>query len=151
MPPTFLYILALMAYLAFACVVWLVAALLALHHRTRALAKRLAAGMAVSFPGVFAFQLFAAPFVVGIVLVISTAFWIFQPAEAAAAMLIVVLALLSLSIVAGASLFGFYAGWRCGWEFAAGRPVRALLSSDRVLAPVARALINQLPGLRRFL
>ena len=57
MPPTFLYLLALIVYVAVACAVWMVAIVLAFSRRRRALAKKIAAGMAGSFPGVFIFQL----------------------------------------------------------------------------------------------
>ena len=57
MPPTFVYIIALMAYLAVACAVWGGTLVLAIFKPTRTSAKKIAAGMAGSFPGVFLFQL----------------------------------------------------------------------------------------------
>ena len=151
MPPTFIYILALMGYFAVACAVWFVAIVLAVPQRTRALAKRLAAGMAGSFPGVFLFQFLAAPVVVFVLLLIGAIFWLFHPGDTGAGVLIVVLALLTFGIVAAASLLGFYAGWRTAWELAAGRSPRAFLSSDRLLGPSVRYLRGRLPFLQRVL
>lgn len=151
MPPTFVYLLALVGYIAVACAIWLVALVLAVPPRTRAFAKRVAAGMAGSFPGVFLFQLLTAPLVAFVLLFIGGIFRLFHPGDAVAVVLIVVLALLTFGIVAAASLLGFHTGWRVGWELAAGRSVRALLSGDRLLGPVFRALLGWLPVLRRVL
>lgn len=143
--------MALMGYIAVACAVWLVAALLAVPQRTRALAKRIAAGMAGSFPGVFLFQLFSVPIVAFVLLLIGGIFWLFHPRDTGATLLIVSLALLTFGIVAIASLLGFYTGWRVAWELAAGRPARAFLTTDRVLGPVVRFLHQRLPFLQRLL
>ena len=151
MPPTFVYILALMGYLAVACAVWLVAVVLAVPKQTRALATRRAAGMAGSFPGVFLFQLLTAPVVAFVLLFIGGIFWLFHPGDVVAGVLIIVLAFLTFGIVAIASLLGFYAGWRAAWEFADGRSVRAFFSGDRLLGPVVRVLRRRLPVLQKVL
>ena len=150
MPPTVVYILALMGYIAVACAVWLGAVVLAVSQQTRDLARRLAAAMAGSFPGVFLFQLLAAP-VVLILLFFGGIFWLFHPGDAGKAVLIVTMVLLMFGVVAAASLLGFYAGWRSAWEFAAGRSVRAFLRNDRLLGPVGAVLRKRLPVFERVL
>ncbi|HEY2330109.1 MAG TPA: hypothetical protein VGI63_09900 [Verrucomicrobiae bacterium] len=136
-----------MAYIAAACAVWLVAIILAIPQRTRTLAKKIAAGMAGSFPGVFLFQLLAAPPFVLFLLVIAGISHFFRPPD----ILIIFLALFIISIPAIASLLGFYAGWRVAWELAAGRSAREFLVTDRVLGPVVRFLRRRLPFLERVL
>lgn len=63
MPPFFAFAMFFVSYVGLASMVWLIAALLALPRRTRSLGKKIAAGMAGSFPGVFLFQIVAAPVV----------------------------------------------------------------------------------------
>jgi hypothetical protein len=147
MPPTFAYILGLMVYFAAACAVWSVAIVLAFPQRTRVLAKKIAAGMAGSFPGVFLFQLISAPLIAVLLLSIAGISHFFRPPD----VIIIVLALFSISIPAVASLLGFYTGWRVAWELAAGRSAREFLHSDRVVGPVVRFLRRRLPFLERVL
>ena len=147
MPPTFAYILALMVYIVGACVVWSVAIVLAFSPRTRALAKKIAAGMAGSFPGVFLFQLISAPLLGMILLAIFGISHLFRPPD----VIIIVLALFIISIPAVASLLGFYTGWRVAWELAAGRSAREFLRTDRMLAPVVGFLRRRSPFLERVL
>src|SRR6266852_3654219 len=147
MPPTFAYILALIVYIAAACAVWIVAIVLAFPQRTRALAKKIAAGMAGSFPGVFLFQLISAPLLAVMLLTIAGISHFLRPPD----VIIIVLALFIISIPAVASLLGFYTGWRVAWELAAGRSAREFLRSDRVIGPVVRLLRRRLPFLERVL
>jgi hypothetical protein len=147
MPPTFAYILALMLYVAVACAVWSVAIVLAFPQRTRVFAKKIAAGMAGSFPGVFLFQLISAPLLAVILLTIAGISHFFRPPD----VIIIVLALFIIAIPAVASLLGFYIGWRVAWELAAGRSVREFLRTDRVLAPVVHFLHRRLPFLEGWL
>lgn len=151
MPPTFVYAMALMCYLAVACVVWLIALILAVRPQTRTLARQLAVGMACSFPGVFVLQLLVAPVVVGVLLVVAGIFTVFDPRHGGQVILILAAALILFGIVAVASLLGFYTGWRAGWEFAAGRSVRTLFRNDRLLGPVVRAVRKRVPRLEKFL
>lgn len=150
MPPTFVYVMALMCYLAVACVVWLLALILAVPRKTRTLAKQLAVGMACSFPGVFVLQLLVAPVVVCVLLVVAVIFAVFDPRYGGQVTLILAAALILFGIVAVASLLGFYTGWRAGWEFAAGRSVRTLFRNDRLLGPVVRAVRKRVPRLEKF-
>ncbi len=147
MPPTFAYILALMVYFAAACVVWMVAIVLAFSPRTRLLAKKIAAGMASSFPGVFLFQLISAPFFAMALLAIWGISHFFRPPD----VIIILLALFIIAIPAIASLLGFYTGWRVAWELVSGRSVRDFLRSDRVLGPVVSFLRRRLPFVEGWL
>jgi hypothetical protein len=147
MPPTFAYVLALTAYIAVACAVWCVAIVLALPRRTRALAKKIAAGMAGSFPGVFLFQFLSAPFLAFVLLTIGGISYFFRPPD----VINILLALFIISIPAAASLLGFYTGWRVAWELAAGRSARAFLEADRLLGPAVRFLRKRFPFLGRVL
>src|SRR5205809_8101439 len=128
MPPTFAYILALMVYFAAAYAGWMIAIVLAFSPRTRALAKKIAAGMAGSFPGVFLFQIISAPLVGLVLLAIFGVSHFFRPPD----VIIIVLVLFIIIIPAIASLLGFYTGWRVAWELAAGRSAREFLRSDQI-------------------
>jgi hypothetical protein len=151
MPPYFPYIYALMAYIAIACAVWFVAVVLAFPRRTRKFAKRIAAGMAGSFPGVFLFQLLSAPLAVVVLLLFGEIFSVFKPAGGWEDICFIGLFLGTVGLVAVMSLLGFYTGWRVAWELAAGRSARAFLVTDRVLGPVVRFLRKRLPFLERVL
>ncbi len=147
MPPAFVYIHLLILYVAVACVVWIVAAVLAIPHRTRMLAKKIAVGMAGSFPGVFIFQLLSAPLLALVLLIVGVLSRLFRTPD----VLIIVFALCILSVPAVASLLGFYAGWRVAWELAAGRSAREFLAKDRAVGPLLRFLRRGLPFLGRVL
>jgi hypothetical protein len=147
MPPTFAYILALTAYIAVACIVWSIAIVLAFPRRTRILAKKIAAGMAGSFPGVFLFQLLSAPLLALVLLTIGGISHFFRPPD----IIIIVLVLFIVSIPTVASLLGFYTGWRVAWELAAGRSARTFLEADRILGPAVRFLRKRVPFLARVL
>jgi hypothetical protein len=60
-PPTFLYLMCLMVWVACACLVWLAAGLMFLATRTRALAKQMCFAMAGTFPFVFTISLLPPP------------------------------------------------------------------------------------------
>ena len=143
--------MALMLYIAAACVVWFVAVLLAIPRRTRALAKRIAAGMAGSFPGVFLFQVISAPMVALFLLMFAAIFAVFRPTGSWEVACFTGLFLGTVGLVAAASLLGFYAGWRIAWELAAGRSARTFLSADPVIGPIVRFLTRRLPFLERVL
>jgi hypothetical protein len=147
MPPTFVYMLALAVYMAFAFLVWIFALVLAIPRRTRRLAKKIAAGMAGSFPGVFLFQLCSAPFILLFLLIIGGLSHLFRPPDP----VLILLALFVFLIPFVASLLGFYTGWRVAWELAAGRSAGELLQTDRLLAPLARFLWKRLPLKKGFL
>jgi hypothetical protein len=145
MPPYFVYLLALTTYCAVACAVWVIAAVLTIPQRTRPLGKKIAFSMAGSFPGVFLFQLLAAPLAGFILVSIGGIIWIIQPTDSAETVLFVLLLLGTVGLIAVASLLGFYAGWRIVWEWTAGRPVQTFLLKDPVLGPVIRFLLTKFP------
>ncbi len=147
MPPTFVYAMALMAYIAVACFVWSVAVLLAVPRATRSFALRVAAGMAGSFPGVFVFQVLSAPIVAlmllasGLIMSVTARGWWIDAA-------LIGVGLITLVLFAVASLAGFYVGWRAGWEVAAGRSARDFLRGQGILGVFFRALGKWVPALR---
>jgi hypothetical protein len=135
-PPTFLYFIALVLYVGLACAVWGWAILIALIPRKRAFAKRLAAGMAGSFPGVFICQILSAPLIALWLLIAYGITGFFSPPP----LLAVLLVLPVFGIAALASLIGFYLGWNVAWELAAGRSAWAFLKTRPVIGPVFRLL-----------
>ncbi len=150
MPPTFIYLLVLMAYIGVALVVWCAAAVLAVSRQARPLARRIAAGMAGSFPGVFAFQILAAP-AVGLLLVfIHCTFGTRELTNTWEIVLVLAMLAICLSVVTIMSCLGFYVSWRMAWELAAGRSVRTLLVEDRLLGPIVRLLRRRIPFLQRM-
>lgn len=153
MPPYFGYVMVLMVYIAVACAVWFIAVVLAFPRCTRQIAKRIAAGMAGSFPGVFLFQLLSVPLFALYFLVIRGIAWVFPPKDGliTSDRLILALCLLTIGIMAVVSLLGFYTGWRVAWELAAGRSPRAFIVGDRLLGPIVRFLRKRLPFLERVL
>jgi hypothetical protein len=66
MPPTFLYLMAFIAWVGLAVLVWAVAVVLAVLPRSRRTGFRLALAMAFTFPAVIGYQLLAAPIVAGL-------------------------------------------------------------------------------------
>jgi hypothetical protein len=146
MPPYFLYILALMLYVAVACIVFVITIFLACFQSKRALAKKIAAGMASSFPGVFFFQIVSAPFVILLSLTAIAVSHFFRPPD----LIILFLAMGMICIPVIASLLGFYVGWRAGWEWAAGRSVRRFLRSASVVGTIIHFLCNRFPTLERL-
>ena len=147
MPPTFVYVMALMVYVAIACAVWCVALVLAFPRSTRVLAKKIAAGMAGSFPGVFLFQLLSAPLIALALVSVGGIAHLLRPPD----VVIVLLALFIVCIPAVASLLGFYTGWRVAWGLAAGRSAREFLEADRVLGPFVRFLRKRFSFFERVL
>ena len=150
MPPTFLFILALFAYAALAGCVLIVAAALAVVPKTRGVAKKLAAGIFGSFPGVFLFQVLAAPAVVLLLLLMFVSAAVVKPGGTAQGLVIVGFALVIFCLCGLASVAGFYTGFRAAWEFAAGRSPREFFTRDRLIGPVVR-LVSRIPLVRRVL
>ena len=153
MPPYFPYIMALMVFIAIACAVLFVAAVLAFPRRTRKLAKRITAGMAGSLLGVFLFQLLSVPLFALYFLVIWCIAWGFSPKDGriTSDILIITLIFIGIGIMAFMSLLRFYTGWRVAWELVDDRSAREFLQKDRVLGPVVRFLQTRLSILGRLL
>src|SRR5262245_9051093 len=133
MPPHVVYVAMFMLYIGLACVVWLFAALLAITPSMRSLAKRIASGMLVSFPGVLMYQFVGfllALLYLGISLLVMA---VVQPGAEITVNVVVVGA---LGIAAAASVAGFWAGWRAGWKLAAGYSVRQIMAQDWLIGPI---------------
>jgi len=147
----FAYVMCLAAYFLGACFVWLAALVLAINPRWRPLAKRLAAAMFFSFPGVFLCQLLAAP---GLLVLLVGGGWLSGLIPQANPMGV----LLVMSVVYGvvgvaffASVLGFVVGWWAGWRLASGQPLGAFIRTNRFIAPVTRIVVRRFPFLARFL
>src|SRR5262245_18316651 len=133
MPPAFLYLAALAIWLAGAMSVWFVAGILALFRRTRQRGLATACAMAGTFPGVIAYQILAVP-VVLMILVGIRFFWkLLESGDSTVTNNPIVIivsiggALIAFVIVLGASLAGFWEGWRAGWSLMMGQSIQASL------------------------
>jgi len=86
--------------------------------------------MAGTFPGVFLFQLLAAPVVILILVAMHVLWKAAEPGASAATDNPVVIAgsivgaFLASGIVLGVSVAGFCEGWRIGWTYGQGRGLR---------------------------
>ena len=122
----YFYIAAVALHLVVALVVWSGTALLALFTSQRPLAKRLAAAMAGSFPGVLLSQILCAPLVAAMVAAsIRLADLHGPPGWAVDA-----LAYASVAVPTVAGLWGFAVGWRTAWAWAAGHAWRRTLTTS---------------------
>jgi hypothetical protein len=155
MPPTFVYLMCLILWVACASLVWFTAGLMFLWRKTRSLAKPLFLAMAGTFPFVFAYQIVVAP-IVAVVLLLGWSFWkILEPGASTTTEnpLVIVVSigtlLLSFAAMILASLTGFYEGWRAGWAYGKGRILREVLSQSpgcRILqrgVDLGRALLRR--------
>jgi hypothetical protein len=134
MPPTFLYLSAVLLWAAFACVVWTMAGVMLITPRTRRFAKPLCLAMAGTFPFVLAYQLLAAP-IVAVVLLSGWAFCkLLEPGSSSlttnplvivSGMTVIFIAFATILLM---SLAGFYDGWRTGWKCGQGENLRDALS-----------------------
>ncbi len=151
MPPYFPYLTALTGYVALSVCALAIAAVLAVVPPTRSFAKKLAAGVCGSFPGVFLFQVLVVPIVMLLLLLVMAISAILPQGGNAQGVVVVGLAFLIFFIFAGASLAGFYTGFWLAWDFAAGRPPRDLLKNDTVIGPVVRLVGRHISLVRRIL
>jgi len=122
--------------------VWFAAACLFIVPQTRSLARSLSLAMAGTFPGVFIFQLVAAPVAFAVLLVAWLVWRLIEPGNATTTENPIVIGtsiaviLIDLLIVGGMSLLGFYEGWRAAWLISKGRRWRAAIEQG----PSARIL-----------
>jgi hypothetical protein len=150
MSPVFVYALAFLVWLFFACLVWLAAAGLCLAQSTRPLARCLALAMTATFPAVFLYQALAAP-IIGAIL---SAMWLVgktagldssgMTQSSIVILVSIALALSAFLLMVGTSLFGFVEGWRIGWECGKGGRLRDVVA----VGPPARLLRNVLRKVR---
>ena len=148
MPPTFVYIMAFLLWLALAAAVWVAAGAIALFPTMRRTGASLALAMAGTFPAVIAYQVLAAPFVLAILLGVRLIWKTLEPGRGTSTENPVVIvvsltgALLALGVAAGMSVAGFVEGWRAGWRVARGEDVMSALRTG----PFSRGL----RAVRRF-
>ena len=133
MPPTFLYISALVVWILLACVVWCVAALMLLAPRTRSSAWPMSLAMVATFPFVFAYQIMVSPAVIMMVLGAAALGWFLEPGRSTTENPVIIgaailTALGSVAVVLVSSVAGFFDGWRAGWRLARGRSIKEALS-----------------------
>ena len=146
MPPTFLYFVAFMIWVPLALVVWCAAGVMFFSRRTRATARSLALAMAGTFPGVFLFQLLAAPVVITILLAMHVFWKTLEPGVATKTEnpLVICASIVgmffALGITAGMSLAGFCEGWRLGWGWAKGRRFRDVVEEGHLARFVKRLI-----------
>jgi hypothetical protein len=130
MPPTFPYFLAIIVWIPATVLLWMVAGILALFKKTRLFAKSITLSMAGTFPGVFVFQLLVLPIVaiflfaaIGIEKTYRVGFNS-DPSNNIKAAIGVPLFLIIFFLMLGASVIGFYDGWRIGWRMGQGKRFR---------------------------
>src|SRR5262252_2217718 len=126
MPPTFLYLIALIVWVSLAAVVWAIAGVLAVLPRSRRTALRLALAMAFTFPAVIAYQLLAAPVIAALLLGMNLFWKALEPGPAtetsnpAVILVTISTAVIAYLVALGMSMVGFWEGWRVGWLLGSG-------------------------------
>lgn len=135
MPGAVIYMLALAIWILVTCTIWCVAALMCVVPRTRRFAWPTSVAAAATFPFVFAYQIIAAPVVLGAPLGAFILGMLVDPASLGGTTknLVVIVGFISAFFVSAIILFvasvtGFVDGWRTGWELARGRPINEVLS-----------------------
>lgn len=143
MPPTFLLFLAIVAWLCVASAVLLAALLMLVTSRTRRFSKPLALAVMGTLPFVLAYDLVAA-IPVGIVLLISWAFWnLLEPGPQSLTNnpwvigVSMCAAFFALGTLLAASLAGVYDGWRTGWRWGKGQGIRGAISRAPIYLSVS--------------
>src|SRR5258707_1938452 len=139
------YGMRLAAYLLGACLVWSFALLLAINPRRRPLAKRLAAAVFFSFPGVFLFRILAGA---GLLMLLIGGGCAQSQIPQENPLYIPSVMFVVYGAVGGAffaSALGFVVGWAAGWCWASGQPVREFIRSNRFIAPLTRLVERRIP------
>jgi hypothetical protein len=137
-----------MIWVPLALLVWCAAGVMLFAPRTRPTARSLALAMAGTFPGVFLFQLLAAPVVITILLGMHVFWKTLEPGLSTKTEnpLVIVGSIIGmylvLGIMAGMSLAGFCEGWRIGWAWAKGRRFRDVVE-EGLLARLAKRFMQR--------
>jgi len=135
LPPTFIYFVALSVWIPLACLVWLLAGVMALNSGTRRKGLALALAMVATFPSVFLFQAAAAPFVAAVVVGVAWLSGILDPASKVTHVttngLVIAtisgMVLLAFVTMLTVSIVGFFEGWLLGWRCAHGERFRDVI------------------------
>jgi hypothetical protein len=122
----------LLIWIPLACLVWLVAGVMAVNRGTRRKGLALALAMVATFPSVFLFQAAAAPLPVAMVVGAVWLSGILDPASKVAhvttnGLVIAMMSgtvLLAFVIMLTVSVIGFLEGWLLGWRCANGEHFR---------------------------
>jgi hypothetical protein len=141
---------AFLVWIPLACLVWLLAGVLALNRGTRRQGLALALAMAVTFPSVFLFQAAAAPLIVAMIVglawlsgVLDTGSVTHSTTNGLVIAMSIGTTLLAVVIMLAMSILGFVEGWLLGWRCAHGEHFRNVIGRG----PTAR-LLRRL-GLRK--
>jgi len=100
--------------------------------------------MVGTFPGVFFFQLVAAPVAFAVLLIAWLVWRLIEPGNSTTTENPIVIGtsiavvLIDLLVIGGMSLLGFYEGWRAGWQISKGSRWRDAIAHG----PSARILRN---------
>ena len=134
MPPTFLYFVALMIWVPAAVLVWVIAAVLAIFPGLRSRARSLALAMAATFPGVALFQLATAPVLLVLLWGMRLIWKGLEPGDSTTTEnpvvigMTIIVALLAFGLMLVVSVAGFCEGWRGGWVYGAGTPLKKAIT-----------------------
>jgi hypothetical protein len=134
----------LLVWISLACLVWLLAGVMALNRGTRRKGLAPALAMAATFPAVFLFQAVAAPLIVAMVVGAAWLSGILDPASKVTHVttnglviaMISGMVLLAFVIMLTVSILGFLEGWLLGWRCAYGERFRDVIRRG----PTARLL-----------
>ncbi len=126
MPPTFVYLIFLVAWAGVAVATWIVAAAFAVFPEKRRIGFRLASAMAGTIPGVIVYQVLATPIVAAVLLAMRLLSNTLEPGSSTTTSnpTVIILSIIAVGlafvVVLAMSITGFWEGWRLGWTLAAG-------------------------------
>lgn len=136
MPPTFAYVICLMAYLALMVVGLAVCVLLFLVPSKRSLALRLCLTIIFSLPGMLVFQ-FIVGIPLGVMLALVLEFYSSShPPDWVEWVIGIPTILIVFVSMAAASLLGCYTGGRIGWQTGAGVSLKSAIAEQRIIRHV---------------
>ena len=130
MPPYFVYVMCLMAYLTAMAIGLVLSFLLFLIPSKRRLAWRYCLAIIVSLPGVFAFQFVVGIFCGVLLAAVLAIYAIFHPPESVQWVIGLPTVLITFASFTAASFLGCYTGGRIGWQLAGGTPFRVAVTEQ---------------------
>jgi hypothetical protein len=133
MPPTFAYVMCLMAYLAAMLIALVLCIPLFLVPSKRRLALRLSLAILASLPGLLVFQ-FVVGLALGVLLLAVLSFYaVFHPPDWVQWIVGIPTILIMFVSLVAASLWGCYTGGRIGWDMGGGKPFRTTIKQQKVV------------------